>query len=131
MGRKVEVEYTEEFESWWDRLTEGEQERIDAMVNLLRKEGTALGYPRSSQVKTSRHSHMRELRVTTAGRAIRIFYAFDPRRTAILLIGGRKTEQERFYEEYVRRADSIYDEYLSQIRHEGLLEPDRGSTRRR
>lgn len=65
MGR--EVEYTEEFESWWNRLTVGEQERIDAMVNLLRREGTALGYPRSSQVKTSRHSHMRELRVTTPG----------------------------------------------------------------
>ena len=94
----------EEFEFWWNRLTEGEQERIDAMVNLLRREGTALRYPRSSQVKTSRHSHMRELRVTTAGRAIRIFHAFD------LLIGGRKTEQERFYQEYVQRADSIYDE---------------------
>ena len=101
------------------------------MVNLLRREGTALGYPRSSQVKTSRHSHMRELRVTTAGRAIRIFYAFDPRRTAILLIGGQKTEQERFYQEYVRRADSIYDEYLCQIRREGLLEPGRGSNRSR
>lgn len=131
MGREVQVEYTEEFESWWNRLTVGEQERIDAMVNLLRREGTALGYPRSSQVKTSRHSHMRELRVTTAGRAIRIFYAFDPRRTAILLIGGRKAEQERFYQEHVRRADSIYDEYLRQIRGEGLLEPRRGSSRSR
>ena len=69
--------------------------------------------------------------MTTAGRAIRIFYAFDPRRTAILLIGGRKAEQERFYQEHVRRADSIYDEYLRQIRSEGLLEPRRGSSRSR
>ena len=69
--------------------------------------------------------------MTTAGRTIRIFYAFDPRRTAILRIGGRKTEQERFYQEYVRRADSIYDEYLRQIRSEGLLEPRRGASRSR
>ncbi len=69
--------------------------------------------------------------MTTTGRAIRIFYAFDPRRTAILLTGGRKTEQERFYQEYVRRADSIYDEYLRQIRSEGLLEPRRGASRSR
>ena len=42
---RSQVEYTEEFESWWNRLTVGEQERIDAMVNLLRREGTALGVP--------------------------------------------------------------------------------------
>ena len=51
---------------------------------------------------------MRERRIQSSGRPIRIFYAFDPRRTAILLIGGRKTEQDRFYREYVRRADVIY-----------------------
>ena len=69
---------------------------------------------------------MRELRIQSGGRPIRIFYAFDPRRTAILLIGGRKTEQDRFYREYVRRADAIYDEYVQQLRREGLLEPERG-----
>ena len=68
---------------------------------------------------------MRELRIQSSGRPIRIFYAFDPRRTAILLIGGRKTEQDRFYREYVRRADVIYDQYLRQLRREGLLEPER------
>lgn len=69
---------------------------------------------------------MRELRIQSGGRPIRISYAFDPRRTAILLIGGRKMEQERFYREYVRRADAIYDEYVRQLRHEGLLELESG-----
>ena len=69
---------------------------------------------------------MRELRIQSGGRPIRIFYAFDPRRTAILLIGGRKLEQERFYREYVRRADAIYDQHIQQLRREGLLEPERG-----
>ena len=73
---------------------------------------------------------MRELRVQSGGRPIRIFYAFDPRRTAILLIGGRKTH-DRFFRDYVQRADAIYDEYLRQLRREGLLEPDRGWDRRR
>ena len=45
MGREVHVDYTGEFESWWNRLTVVEQERLGAMVNLLRREGTALGVP--------------------------------------------------------------------------------------
>ena len=69
---------------------------------------------------------MRELRVQSGGRPIRIFYAFDPRRTAILLIGGRKKEQDRFYRDYVRRADAIYDQYLRELQREGLLKQQRG-----
>ena len=63
---------------------------------------------------------MRELRVQSGGRPIRILYAFDPRRTVILLIGGHKTD-DRFYRDYVRRADAIYDQYLRELRREGLL----------
>ena len=65
---------------------------------------------------------MRELRIQSGGRPIRIFYAFDPRRTAILLIGGRKTgHEQRFYRDLVRRADAIYDQYLRELRREGLI----------
>ena len=67
---------------------------------------------------------MRELRIQSGGQPIRIFYAFDPRRTAILLIGGHKREHGRFYEQYVQRADAIYNQYLWQLRREGLLEPE-------
>jgi hypothetical protein len=64
---------------------------------------------------------MRELRVQSGGRPLRIFYAFDPRRTAILLIGGDKTGNDRFYEEYIPIADRLYAEYLEELRREGLL----------
>ncbi len=121
-----DVEYTDEFEAWWNGLTLREQGDAAKVVDLLVARGTALGSPHSSQVKSSRHAHMRELRIQSGGRPIRILYAFDPRRTAILLIGGRKMEQERFYREYVRRADAIYDQYVQQLRREGLLEPQRG-----
>jgi hypothetical protein len=65
---------------------------------------------------------MRELRIQSGGRPLRVLYAFDPRRTAILLIGGDKTGDTRFYERYVPHADALYDEYLDELRKEGLIE---------
>ena len=78
-------------------------------------------YPYSSNVKGSRHGHMRELRVQCAGRPIRIFYAFDPRRTSILLVGGDKTGDNRFYERLVPLADQLYDEHLKELKDEGEI----------
>ena len=64
---------------------------------------------------------MRELRVQHAGRPYRILYAFDPLRTAILLIGGDKTGNDRWYDTYVPLADRLYDDHLAQLRREGKL----------
>lgn len=64
---------------------------------------------------------MRELRVRSGGRPIRIFYAFDPRRAAILLIGGDKTGNDRFYDDFIPVADRLYDTYLAELRSEGLI----------
>lgn len=115
------VEYTDEFGNWWDTLSEDMQDNITAVVNLLADTGTALPFPYSSSISDSRHSHMRELRIQYRGRPIRVFYAFDPRRSAILLIGGDKTGNDRFYEEYIPIADKLYDEYIEELRKEGLL----------
>ena len=52
---------------------------------------------------------------------MRIFYAFDPRRSAILLIGGDKTGNTRFYKRYVPVADRLYDDHLEALRQEGLI----------
>lgn len=114
------VEYTNEFGDWWTSLTEGEQEDVLAYVTLLEERDVRLGFPHSSAIKGSRHDHMRELRVQSGGRPIRVFYAFDPRRMAILLIGGDKTGDGRFYETYVPIADRLYDEHLEELRKEGL-----------
>ena len=116
-----DVEYTDEFGDWWTELTEAQQDRSAATVRLLAARGPALPFPHSSGVGGSRHTHMRELRVQSRGNPLRIFYAFDPRRTAILLIGGDKTGRDRFYEEYVPRADALYDTYLEELRAEGLI----------
>lgn len=61
---------------------------------------------------------MRELRVQSGGKPVRVFYAFDPTRTAILLIGGDKTGDDRFYEKMVPIADSLYDSHIEYLRNE-------------
>src|SRR5437016_4603685 len=107
-----EIEYTDQFGGWWDCLSVDEQESIIQAVHQLETRGPALAYPISSGVKQSRHHRMRELRLQHAGRPYRILYAFDPRRMAILLIGGDKTGNDRWYVENVPVADRLYDEHL-------------------
>ncbi len=113
-----EVEYTDAFGEWWDSLTEDEQESVAAAVEVLEERGTELRHPYGSQVKSSRHDHMRELKVQHRGRPIRVLYAFDPRRIAILLVGGDKTGDDRWYERFVPMADRLYDEHLKQLERE-------------
>jgi hypothetical protein len=117
-----EVEYTDELGTWWETLTEQEQVDVAAAVGLLEVTGPNLGYPYSSAVRGSKHGHMRELRVQHQGRPYRVLYAFDPRRVAILLLGGDKTGDAQWYERFVPMADRLYDEHLQSLRQEGLLD---------
>jgi hypothetical protein len=98
-----DVEYTDEFSDWWNGLTEDEQNSVAVGIRKLETLGLALGYPHSSQVRGSKHGHMRQLRIQVQGRPFRIFYAFNPERNAVLLIGGDKGAlgDDRFYEVYV------------------------------
>ena len=116
-----DVEYTDQFEEWWEGISQNERRATTAVVELLIEHGPNLPYPYSSDIRGSRHGRMRELRIQHQGRPIRVFYAFDPRRTAILLIGGDKTGNDRFYEVFVPIADRLYDEYLEELRREELI----------
>jgi hypothetical protein len=116
---RCEIEYTDEFRAWWDSLDHEEQESIDTVVVLLEEKGTQLDYPYCSAIKRSRHRHMRELRIQHKGRPYRVLYAFDPRRMAILLIGGDKTGDDRWYERFVPVADRLYDAHLAMLHKEG------------
>jgi hypothetical protein len=109
-----EVEFTDEFETWWNDLSDEEQDKIDSAVGLLQRVGPSLEFPHSSGV-ASRHGHLRELRVQAHGDPFRILYAFDPRRVAILLVGGDKTGDDRWYEVNVPNAERLYDLHFSAL----------------
>ncbi len=100
------------FGEWWQGLSETEQEDVAAVVILLEKKGPHLGFPHTSGVKGSRFRRMRELRIQHKGEPYRVLYAFDPRRVALLLMGGNKGGDERWYEKAVPLADRIFQEHL-------------------
>jgi hypothetical protein len=113
-----EVEYTDQFEEWWNAVTAEDQRRIEAAVEVLQERGPGLGRPWVDTLQGSRHPNMKELR--PRGGHLRILFAFDPRRAAILLLGGDKTGQwSGWYEQAIPQADELYDEYLRELRDEG------------
>jgi hypothetical protein len=116
-----EVEYTDEFGNWWESLMPNEQESIAAVVMLLEEFGPQLPHPYSSQIKGTERHALRELRIQHGGDPYRVVYAFDPRRMAILLLGGNKVGDDRWYQVHVPRAERLYDEHLAQLREEGSI----------
>ena len=115
------VEFTDEFYAWWKSLSDSQQDALQAGIELLEMNGPSLGRPHADTVKGSRHPNMKELRTQQAGTPLRTFFAFDPRRSAILLIGGDKTGDKRFYDKMLPIADDLYDTYLKELQKEGLL----------
>ena len=113
-----DIEYTDEFGDWWSSLTATEQGKIDASVRLLEEYGPGLDYPYTSCISQSKHAKMRELRIQVGGRPFRVLYAFDPNRTGLLLIGGDKTGDDRWYDVYVPIADRLYDQHLGELKKE-------------
>jgi len=109
------VEYTDEFEAWWVLLDEGEQDAVAAVVGLLERHGPRLPFPFSSRIRSSKHETMRELRIQHRGNPYRVLYAFDARRTALLLTGGCKAGDDRWYERMVPLADRILTTHLTEL----------------
>lgn len=109
-----EIRVTTRFREWYEGLTDPEAEDVTAAVDLLGALGPHLGFPYTSRVQGSRHSHIRELRIQHRGKPYRVLYAFDPGRVAVLLLGGVKTGRDRWYQTYVPEADRLYEEYLEE-----------------
>ena len=116
-----EVEVTDEFSDWFDSLEDKLQNTIARGIQTLRRMGPMLGRPLVDTLKGSRHSNMKELRAKYRGEPYRVLFAFDPRRTALLLIGGCKTGDKRFYQRLIPIADELFDAYLAELRKEGLI----------
>lgn len=121
-GRMIRnVEYTNGFAIRRESLAVGDREDVAASVELLERHGPGMPYPRCSGIKGSRHDHMRELRVQSGGKPVRVFHAFDPRRKAVPLIGGDRTGDGRFCQRFMPLADRLNDEHLKELREEGAI----------
>src|SRR5690554_5770319 len=110
----IDVIGLKEFIDWYNDLNEADTDAVTRSVDRLAKAGVTLRFPYCSAVKGTRYP-LRELRVKTRGKQFRILYAFDPKRQAILIIGGDKVGDDRFYERTVPRAEKLWDEYLDEL----------------
>ena len=113
------VKVTEEYAAWFttlikDDLTSATQ--VAQAVAALREEGPALGRPLVDRIQGGRIHHLKELRPGSAGRSeIRVLFAFDPTRSALLLLGGDKTGNwQRWYRENIPIAEQLYLEYTTE-----------------
>ena len=104
---------TERFETWLNQQPIKTQECVLANLGRLEHFGPNLARPYVDSVAGSIHSNMKELRVQHSGRAIRLFFAFDPKRRAIVLCGGDKGNGKRFYRTMIRIADQELNHYLA------------------
>jgi hypothetical protein len=107
----VEVVVSPEFEAWYEALDETDSDAVQRVVDLLEVRGVTLPFPYSSALQGSRHA-LRELRVQSKGRPLRIAYGFDPKRQAVVLLGADKTGDDRFYEWFVPEAERLWERYL-------------------
>ena len=115
-----EVEITDQAAVWLLSLDDADRKAIASSVDVLEAVGPTLGRPLVDSIKGSRHHNMKELR--SVGGHLRALFCFDPRRTAIVLLGGDKTNHwTGWYDRNIPMADDLYDIYLDEIRKEGLI----------
>lgn len=107
-------------EVWLCRLDQGSYEQVIAALELLQEHGPHLGRPLVDTVKASRHKNMKELRPGSAGRTeLRILFAFDPERRAILLVAGDKSRRWKiWYAANIPRADDLFDQHCQDLEGE-------------
>jgi hypothetical protein len=112
------VATTDEFDGWFAALDEDGQAEVMAKVELLKIFGPGLRRPHADTLNGSRHANMKELRADTKDKVMRIAFAFDPNRAAILLVAGDKSgvKQKRFYRQLLAKADELYDSHLARIK---------------
>lgn len=110
MDKMGEVVATDEFRDWYRALDDGDARAVARSVDRLEMLGVALPFPFSSAIAGSRYA-LRELRAQSSGRPLRVFYIFDPRRDAVLLIGGDKTGDDRFYQRLIPWAERLWETF--------------------
>jgi hypothetical protein len=111
------VLFHDAFDSEFQALDEALQDELLAHAKLLGEFGPNLGRPTVDGLKGSKHANMKELRFDGGWGVWRVAFAFDPKRQAILLVGGDKggADQRRFYKRLILVADKRFDEHLAEL----------------
>ncbi|MCZ7535214.1 MAG: type II toxin-antitoxin system RelE/ParE family toxin [Acidimicrobiia bacterium] len=111
------VEFHPDCEKWADNLEQADAEALLAAIRVLRDHGPTLGRPLADTVKGSRHNNMKELRPGSTGRTeVRVLFAFDLEREAILLVGGDKRDDWKgWYDSNIPIADDRFDEHQAKL----------------
>ena len=119
------VEIGDEFEPEFNQLHEDVRTEILALSRVLQQFGPQLGRPRVDTLNGSHHANMKELRFSAADGEWRVAFAFDPTRSAILLVTGDKSgvTEKKFYRRLIAKADERFDAHLSRLKKKGRKEP--------
>ncbi len=114
------VRETDEFREWFRGQESALQDDIIEHVKILAEIGPTLGRHYVDHLHNSRHTNMKELRVQSKGKPIRVLFVFDPERQAVLLVAGDKSSlgDKRFYKKMIPLADMLFDEYLRRLPNE-------------
>jgi hypothetical protein len=113
-----EVLLDSDFEQWLTEQEVGVRRAIVAHAKLLATFGPSLGRPHVDTLKGSKLTNLKELRVQYQGQPWRVLFAFDPKRRAILLIGGDKRGDNRWYRKAIAIAEQRYERHLAQMEQE-------------
>ena len=117
---KWQVDLHDDFVREYRELHADVQDELLALVALLEQFGPQLGRPHADTLNDSRHANLKELRFAAADGVWRVAFAFDPKRTAILLVAGDKSgvSEKRFYRQLIETADARFDAYLAKIKRQ-------------
>lgn len=112
-----EIKTTDMFDAWFTSLNDCNRARVLAALLVLRDKGPTLSRPYADTLKGSCYYNMKELRVQNRGDPLRVFFAFDPYRTGIMLCAGSKIGNEkRFYAEMIPLAEREYANWLNELK---------------
>ncbi|MCB1044843.1 MAG: type II toxin-antitoxin system RelE/ParE family toxin [Acidobacteria bacterium] len=108
---------TDTFDVWFDGLDDTDRANVLACMIVLRERGPMLPRPYADTVKESIHSNMKELRIQSKGKPIKAFFAFDPKRTGVLLCAGNKgSDEKRFYTTMIPIADREFTAHMEKLK---------------
>jgi hypothetical protein len=108
---QTQILITDEYAEWFGELTQHQRKAVRRIVAMLEMMGVTLPFPYSSAIEGTDYP-IRELRIKAKGDQIRVLYAFDPIRRAVLLVGGDKTGDDRFYDRLIPIAERLWEQHL-------------------